>query len=224
MALLLVTPAARADGPVDTVFLADGGRLRGIVTEDDPRRGVTIKLVDGTIRKVKRTDVARVEYADAPAPAIASPSSPGGQTPTPSAAPSTAANEAPPDLPNPVPTAESPPAYALATVPPPDSNASARTAGLVMLVGGSLALTTGLAILVAASNNDCAQYVEGSNPRTSCDEGITTLKIASVITMAAGAAIGTTGLVLTLTNGPKHGGDATALVVGPGSLAIHGRF
>jgi hypothetical protein len=52
-------------GPnLDTVFLRDGGRLRGTVVEEAPGTGVTVQLVDGELRKVPAADVVRVEYGD----------------------------------------------------------------------------------------------------------------------------------------------------------------
>jgi hypothetical protein len=63
----------------DTVKLANGGRVRGTVVEEDPQKGVTLKLGDGTLRKIPAKDVKQVEYgADAakqaaPSPAPAAP-------------------------------------------------------------------------------------------------------------------------------------------------------
>jgi len=67
-------PAAGAQvaGPVpmlipveslDTVFLAGGGRLRGLVTEDT-KDGVVVRLVDGGERRFAAVQVARIAYAD----------------------------------------------------------------------------------------------------------------------------------------------------------------
>ncbi len=47
----------------DTVFTADGGRVIGTVVEEGPQ-GVSVQLVDGTLRRFARRDVVRVEYAD----------------------------------------------------------------------------------------------------------------------------------------------------------------
>jgi hypothetical protein len=51
-----------SEGP-DTVYLANGGRMRGLVMEEDPKRGVTIKLIDETVRKLAPGEVKSVEYA-----------------------------------------------------------------------------------------------------------------------------------------------------------------
>ena len=78
---------AAADPAFDTVFLQNGGRVRGLVLEEDPGLGVTVQLPDGTIRKVGIAEVSRVEYRDGtigvlkPA-APAAPSAPGA-SPTP---------------------------------------------------------------------------------------------------------------------------------------------
>ncbi|MFO0555872.1 MAG: hypothetical protein U0271_46270 [Polyangiaceae bacterium] len=61
--LTFVALAASADNKTDTVFLQDGGRVRGEVMVDDSS-GVQIKLADGTSRKIPRASVARVQYAD----------------------------------------------------------------------------------------------------------------------------------------------------------------
>src|SRR5262245_54435307 len=64
MSLLVLTSAgmARAADTDDTVLLANGGRLRGVVIADDPDQGVTIKLADGTTRTVQRAQVKSVQY------------------------------------------------------------------------------------------------------------------------------------------------------------------
>jgi hypothetical protein len=100
LALALLASPARAANPVDTVFLVDGGRLRGSVSEYDPQKGVTIKLIDGTIRKVERAQVARVEYGGAtalpppPPPPPPAAAAPAAEAPVVEKAP-TAAEETP---------------------------------------------------------------------------------------------------------------------------------
>jgi len=63
---------ARGDEPVDTVVLQSGTKLRGTVMVDD-NATVSIKLLDGTSRSIKRAEVARIEYADAPKAPAADP-------------------------------------------------------------------------------------------------------------------------------------------------------
>lgn len=86
-----IVPAAIAalllvGGPnLDTVFLRDGGRLRGTVVEEIPGTGVSIQLPDGELRKVPAADVLRVEYGDGTQGSIgAPPAAPveGGATPS----------------------------------------------------------------------------------------------------------------------------------------------
>jgi hypothetical protein len=57
-------PARNVEGPLDTVFLVGGGRVRGRVLEEIPREGVTVQVPDGTVRRYASDQVARVEYGD----------------------------------------------------------------------------------------------------------------------------------------------------------------
>lgn len=93
--LLAVTSASEVAyaGDDDIVFLANGGRLRGTVFEEDPSRGVTIKLIDGTTRTLAPGDVQRVQYGARAAAAPAAP--PPAAAPTTPAAPGPAAAPAP---------------------------------------------------------------------------------------------------------------------------------
>jgi hypothetical protein len=56
--------APPVSGPLDTVFLVGGGRVRGRVIEELPGEGVTLVIPDGTTRRYAPEQVARVEYAD----------------------------------------------------------------------------------------------------------------------------------------------------------------
>lgn len=62
---------------LDVVLLKGGGRVQGTVIEDDPQAGISIRLVDGTMRKISRAKVETVNYAadktEAAPPAPASP-------------------------------------------------------------------------------------------------------------------------------------------------------
>ncbi|WP_248352531.1 hypothetical protein [Anaeromyxobacter oryzae] len=49
---------------MDTVVFLNGGRVRGTVLEETPRHDVTIRLLDGTVRRYAREEIARIEYAD----------------------------------------------------------------------------------------------------------------------------------------------------------------
>lgn len=47
----------------DVVYLKNGGRLRGTVVEDDPKKGITLRLLDGKIRFVERSAIDHVGYS-----------------------------------------------------------------------------------------------------------------------------------------------------------------
>jgi hypothetical protein len=70
--LVLVLGGSRyaAAGNVDdTVFLKNGGRLRGLVVEESATAGVRLKMPDGSIRTIPAKDVEHVTLgAQAPAP------------------------------------------------------------------------------------------------------------------------------------------------------------
>jgi hypothetical protein len=62
-ALVLVSSrTARAGDIDDTVYLNDGGRIRGVVLEQSPSTGVRVRLPDGTVRSVGTADVNHVAY------------------------------------------------------------------------------------------------------------------------------------------------------------------
>ena len=54
-------PATPKAATVDMVVLKSGAKLRGVVMEDEPTR-VAIKLVDGSTRVLRRSEIERVEY------------------------------------------------------------------------------------------------------------------------------------------------------------------
>lgn len=99
---MTLAQAARAEDP-DTVMLANGGLVRGTVVEEDPVKGVSVRLADGTVRKVPPNELKRVVYAaDAKADAARPASPSAGAAPAPAGAPSTAGSYAPsagPDAP-----------------------------------------------------------------------------------------------------------------------------
>jgi hypothetical protein len=88
-------PPPSLSGPFDTVFFLGGGRVRGTVLEESPTSGVTIRLLDGTLRKYSRDEIVRIEYADgsvsrrrqAPPPAPRPPVAPAPQAAPPPALP-----------------------------------------------------------------------------------------------------------------------------------------
>lgn len=71
LAALLLPSLSLAAGADDTVFLKNGGRARGQVVEEDPTAGVTLQLPDGTFRRFKAHEIARVEYARQAQPSAA---------------------------------------------------------------------------------------------------------------------------------------------------------
>jgi hypothetical protein len=101
LAVASTTGAAfAADEPDDTVFLKSGGRVRGAVVEQDPVKGVRIKLADGTIRNIPAADVKEVIFGGAgtrpgavPGPAPG----PGPAAPVPGVAPPPAPVPPPPE-------------------------------------------------------------------------------------------------------------------------------
>jgi hypothetical protein len=93
LALALVGTTAHA---LDTVFLVDGGRVRGTVMVEDAS-GVSIRLPDGTVRTYKKSEVREVRYDE---PGVTTKTPPPTPAPAPSPAPSTAP-PAPPSAPPP---------------------------------------------------------------------------------------------------------------------------
>ncbi len=76
--------AVEAPAPVDVVYFLGGGRVRGTVIEENPKTGVKVRLLDGTLQTYARDDLVQIEYADgsvsrrvmpaaAPAPAPVAP-------------------------------------------------------------------------------------------------------------------------------------------------------
>jgi hypothetical protein len=126
---------AAADPAFDTVFLQNGGRVRGLVLEEDPGLGVTIQLPDGTIRKVTVPEVARVEYRDGTIGVLkpAAPAAPSGPTASPPpASPAPPGSPAPPASPTPPGSPAPPDPYAPPPPPayPPASGAEAPPQGV----------------------------------------------------------------------------------------------
>jgi hypothetical protein len=69
--------AAQATPDVsDEVRTLDGGRLRGVIVEDDPDSHVTIMLPDGTLRRVERAEIVYAGVVEAPAPTPPTPAPP----------------------------------------------------------------------------------------------------------------------------------------------------
>jgi hypothetical protein len=126
--LALAFTASAAPDPAapayDTVLLANGGRARGVVIEDDPAAGVTLQLPDGSFRRYSRDEISRVEFAEQGA-ALGAQSPPPTAAPPPSYLPQPPANATPPQAypppPEwlPAPSVASTPASAPIRVPEP---------------------------------------------------------------------------------------------------------
>ncbi len=104
----------------DTVYTANGGRLVGTVVEETPQV-VTIQLPDGTTRRLSRSQVTRIEYADG---SVSTPSRPPPPPPTyraPSPPPPTYQPQPPPPAYRPPPPAYTPP-YGPPPYPPPQAH------------------------------------------------------------------------------------------------------
>jgi hypothetical protein len=61
-AILIAVMLAAAASP-DTLFIANGGRVRGSVIEESPQ-AVSIQLLDGSTRRYEIKEVLRIEYGD----------------------------------------------------------------------------------------------------------------------------------------------------------------
>lgn len=170
--------------------------------EEDPKQGVTVKLVDGTVKKVKAGDVKSVEYGAAKA---AEPAPQAGTTQ------GTAPVVAPPLAP----VAPSSP-YG---PPPAHRRRSERRStgllvtGLVLMPLGAIAIGTGVAIGV----------VNKGYKHDAAAPGIALL--------IGGGTFLLTGLVFTIVGGShKSSDDDEALaprvqaVAGPGSFGFRGAF
>ena len=64
--LLLGSRDAFAGDIDDTVYLRNGGRVRGVVLEESPTLGVRLRLPDGTTRNLETAEVDHVTYGSAP--------------------------------------------------------------------------------------------------------------------------------------------------------------
>jgi hypothetical protein len=57
-------PMAIPVDKLDTVFLAGGGMVRGLVVEASPQEGLVMRLVDGSERRYPAAQVARIEFSN----------------------------------------------------------------------------------------------------------------------------------------------------------------
>ena len=57
-------PQRDAEGPLDTVYLVGGGRVRGRVIEFIPKEGLTLQVPDGTVRRYATDQIEKIQYGD----------------------------------------------------------------------------------------------------------------------------------------------------------------
>lgn len=68
-ATLVPSPAAAPEvvvgkAPPDTIYFVGGGRVRGQVIQEDPKAGVELRLLDGSVQTLAPEEFTRIEYAD----------------------------------------------------------------------------------------------------------------------------------------------------------------
>ncbi len=214
-ALLALTPAWAGDGD-DIVHLANGGRVRGTVFDEDPVKGVTVKLLDGTTRTIPMAEVARVQYgpaaaAAAPAPAPAPPPAPAAPVlaPVPSYGPM-AAPVYPPRG-----------GHGAGDVPEVRQRRSTglMVTGIVLMGVGAVSMAAGGALFAAGGGGDYDDCVEYSDydyesgyyetDSSGCG-GNSTMKTAGIgMLIGGGSAIGL-GLFFTIFGASKKGGAAAS--------------
>ncbi len=218
LAFAVAEGPARAGDADDVVYLNDGGRLRGVVVEEGPQ-GITIKLVDGTLRTVARARVKQVQYGPV---AGAPPAAPPAPPPHPYVPPPPAPGEplaAPPPSSAPgwryVPDGAPPPPLASSS-PGPRRNKALMITGIVFIPLG--AVTLGLGAAACALGQQCP------NPQ---------IGYADAVLMATGSVMLVSGIVFTAvgasrvsvagaSNEPAH--VQIGATAGPRSVALVGLF
>jgi hypothetical protein len=146
---LLADKPARADNVTDTVLLTNGGRVRGTVMEEDPQKGTSIKLVDGTFQRLKPAEVKQVLYGGRVDPA------PSPQIPTPLlAAPGPLTPPSAPIPPGVLPALD-PHQVAEDAVANPGRGKAMRGAGIALTVAGGVTVILGSIALGALAGADC---------------------------------------------------------------------
>jgi hypothetical protein len=191
---------ARADEVIDTVLLSNGGRLRGVVMVDDPKEGVSIKLIDGTTRAVKRAEIKEVDYGGVAATA------PSTQASASALPPLAASTRTPPPSAN-----QAGVLPAIDDTPHPAAKHSGPNAGMIvgaiLLSVGATAAAVGGAIV--ATDNDATV------PGAVVAVGGGVFVVAGVIALCVGAA--------TRSSSPSVSLNPAPITVSPGvnGLALH---
>lgn len=85
----VVQPAAAprpavTEGPLDNVYVAGGGRVRGTVMEENATTGTKVRLLDASVRSFAADEITRIEYADG---TVSTPRAPPARPREPAAAP-----------------------------------------------------------------------------------------------------------------------------------------
>jgi hypothetical protein len=101
----------------DTVFTADGGRVVGTVIEEGAE-AISVRLPDGSFRRLSRRDVTRIEYADGSVSTIRPSEPPPAAPPRAAQPPAQPPSEAPPQY-RPPPPGYPPPYPPPRYLPPP---------------------------------------------------------------------------------------------------------
>jgi hypothetical protein len=192
---LLASPPARAGEATDTVLLTNGGRMRGAVMVENPQKGTSIKLLDGSVKHLAPGEVRQVLYGETSPPA-----------PPPSAPPAPAIHAAPAVVAVAVPTP--------GILPALDDHREARTprdsgAGRGLIVGGVVTLCLGA--VSAAVGGAMATVADSSNGD---------LHGPAVATLSIGGGLVVIGGVLALVGVGVRAGSSSTAMASPPKLAI----
>lgn len=197
---------AHAEEPIDTVVLSNGGRVRGSVLESEPKTGTTIRMLDGTTRKLKPAEVTRVEYGEDSAPA---PPPPASLAPI-AASGAIASNGA-----SPIPAAEGDPAHAPSNkmqIKMQMRSTPAFVTGTVLVSLGAVLGIAGAILFAANSQTKDASYQDcntglngGLGPCATEHEAYTnsTGKTTGEVLLVVGSLGMVTGLVIALVGGAR---------------------
>jgi hypothetical protein len=202
---------ARADDPVDTVLMTNGGRVRGTVMEEDPQKGTSIKLLDGTVKKLSPAEVKRVIYAGAPAaPAKPPPVAPTVVAPAMPVAPGMVA-PMPAAMPGVLPAMDSQPYYGAGPyygqVPRPQAHKGGKgliITGLVLLSVGAASAAVGGALIADDSSDG-----ETTGGIGACIAGGSLVLIGGILTLVGAAVRGSSSSDDALVLTPVVGSEAS---------------
>lgn len=206
---------AHAGDNDDTVFLKNGGRIRGTVLVEDPGKGVTIKLADGTSRTLAPAEVKNVEYGGAAAAPAAAPT-PAPVASAPAPAPAAAA---------PAPAAPAPAALPISATPaqPAEPHYHRRMGllitGIVVMGAGAVAAGVGAGLAVSAEGhgNSCNGSGSGGCTDESTQAAGIGLAVLGGVALAAGAPFLILGMIKKPDDPRAESGKITLV---PGRVAL----